>query len=267
MLVAPAHDAVAQAAPRQLLTQRSAVVATIGIDRAAGLEQQLRRHGHLLAIGGRQQRAPDQPGTTIHRDMHLVAEGEAPALVARAEARVGIAWADLVFGHARPARRARHDRGIDQRPLLHRQTPRLELRRQLGEQTVDQPIRPELLAKAPDRRMVRRLVLARQPREAQKADPVEQRRLHRRVRQPVPALQQHDLEHHQRRIRGFPLRRTVNILQHRFEPRPVHQRRDFRKDITMALATSRQRPIEPTQLANPTPRHATLLANGGSIES
>src|SRR3546814_6674192 len=75
---------------------------------------------------------------------------------------------------------------VDQRALLQDRALAVELARQLGKQRCQQTAPRQLLAEPEDRRVVGRVVLQRQAGEAAERQPIEQRLLHRRVRQVVP---------------------------------------------------------------------------------
>ena len=72
--------------------------------------------------------------------------------------------------------------------------------------------------------MVRHRVGQRQTDEAPERQPVRQRLLEPRVRQPVPLLQEQAAQQHQRPVRRPPDRRRIDLAEQPLEPRPIHQR-------------------------------------------
>src|SRR5260370_35159899 len=103
--------------------------------------------------------------------MHLVAEGEAATFIVRTKPGIRVSLADRSFVLARATRCARHHRGIDQRALLDQKAAGTELPLQFGKQPLAQPPFRQPLPEPPNRAVVRRNTLARQPGEAQEADP------------------------------------------------------------------------------------------------
>src|SRR3546814_108528 len=116
----------------------------------------------------------------------------------------------------------------------------------------------QLLAEPEDRRVVGRVVLQRQAGEAAERQPIEQRLLHRRVRQVVPPLQQQHLEHRQRRIGRLTPARRMDLRQERLERPPIQQRRDLRQPVTPTLLRPTYGTINPTQLTDPLASHEIL---------
>src|SRR5690606_37497231 len=174
---------------------------------------------------------------------------------------------DLVLFHPRPPRRAADDRSVDHRPLTDQNTVLGKLTVQLRQQRLYQPLPTEGLAEPPDRRMVGRLVLQRQPGKAHEAHPDRQRSLRSRVGQTMPAPQQQNREHHQRRVGSLPLRRTVDPAKQHLETRPVTQPRQRRQSIPTPIATPSNRRIQQTTLTNRTTRHQTLQLCSKARES
>ena len=91
--------------------------------------------------------------------MHLVAEGEATALIVGAEpgVRIGLTRRSLFLAGA--TRGTCDHRGVDQCALLDQKAPGLELALQFGEQALDQSVLGQTLPEPPDRAVVRRRVL------------------------------------------------------------------------------------------------------------
>src|ERR1700719_556292 len=107
--------------------------------------------------------------------MHLVAEGEAATFIVRTKPGIRVILAERPFVLARATRCARHHRGIDQRTLLDQKAAGIELPLQLSKQPLDQPSFRQTLPEPPNRTVVRRHILERQPGEAQEADQFTQR--------------------------------------------------------------------------------------------
>ena len=125
--------------------------------------------------------------------------------------------------------------------------------------------RRELAAEAADRRVVRD-ALAAEAGEAEVGEVAVQRLLHGRVGEAVPLLQQHDLQHRQRRIGGPPRRRGVHPGDDFGEPLPVDQRVDALQPRVAAealrLPPLRQRPVPCPLLLPRTPARSSFSRSG-----
>src|SRR5512132_3945099 len=123
-----------------------------------------------------------------------------------------------------------------------------------SKQRLGQPVRRQLLAKAPDRRMVGNTLIQRQTDEAAKRQSIVHRLLQTRVGQPVPLLQQQQLHITQKRIRRPALIAPINPIQQLHHSRPVNQLVNF---IHPAIPTCAliNKTVRKTHLPQITPRH------------
>src|SRR5512132_3804117 len=87
-------------------------------------------------------------------DRHVRLVAEVALAVLLRPAGLGVALADRAFFHRRRLDRGLQQRRVDQCALAHDQPAGTELAVDLLEQCLGQPVRRQLLAKAPDRRMV-----------------------------------------------------------------------------------------------------------------
>src|ERR1700691_1261156 len=143
--------------------QSFAVITAIGINRPGLGRDQGRGDAHILDVSRGEQAFADQARSSIHRHMQLLAEGETVTVVVSAEPGIWIRLACRPILLAWASRGACDHRGVDQRALLDQKVTSIQLALQFGEQTLDQSVLRQTLPKPPDRAVVRRLVLQRQP--------------------------------------------------------------------------------------------------------
>src|SRR5690242_20167319 len=119
--------------------------------------------------------------------MRLVAEIGLVALAR--ETGLGVAWIDAA-ALIRTPHGASNEGRVDQRAALDDKAERLELAVDRGQQLRRQAKLVDRLAKPPDRGVVRRLHLQRQPAETTKRQTVAHRLLGGWIRERVPLLQE-----------------------------------------------------------------------------
>ncbi|MER9638848.1 hypothetical protein NKJ70_32090 [Mesorhizobium sp. M0092] len=244
MFVGPPHQAVLDACLDQPGMSGVGIISLIAIDRPfIAADQCVGR----LGVGDRSVAhldAPDQRMILVDADVHLVAEGALLALLAPARILVR-RWLDralvALLGLFRRAAASLQERGIDQRAALDDQALVLKLAVDLLEHLVDQPLARQLLAEAPQRRMVGRAVRKAEAGKAAERQPVADLCLKRWIAQPMPCAQQKAAHQHWRRIAGRarpgsaacaqkPVDRTpVDLLRNKIEDRLIRHRKAVRQ--------------------------------------
>jgi hypothetical protein len=184
--------------------------------------------------------------------MRLVAEA-APAVLL-GPARVGVARRDLPGVALGRPDRGRDDRRVDQSAAADDQPPGIELPVDLRQHPLGQAEPGELLAEAPDRAVVGHALGQRDAGETAEGQPVVDRRFEPLVGQPVPLLEEQQLEVGHERVGPPALAAGVDPGHDRLDRRPIDRRVQLVEPGTLLAAALHQTVRQP-ELPQVTPRH------------
>src|SRR3954469_23298159 len=231
---------------------RLAVVGLVGVDRFLVALDEIVGRDAVVDVRGRHHRLADQPAALVDRGVRLVAE-PAPAVLLRPP-RLRVARRHLAgLARRRPHRRL-EDGGVDQRAPAQDQSLRVQLPVDLGQERLGQAALRQPLPEAPDRAVVGDALGQRDAGEAAEREPVVDRRLQALVRQPVPLLEQQQLDAGQQRVGQPTLPAGVDAGDDPLQGRPVQRPIQALEPLAL-LAAPPHDAVCQAKLPKVTPRH------------
>src|ERR1700760_4801813 len=235
MLVGPEHQPRLDTSGGQAAAPLVLVIGLIGINRLLVAADQLVGRNRIVDGSVGQLGAANDRRSLVDADMSFVAKVPLAALLGPSRIRIALAVDQFarcmtvrarrlrIFRRLWPLHGRRYQTRVDQRALPQHQPARVDLMQDLGEQFLVQTSPLQGLAEAPDRRVVRRLIAQHKATKFAERGAVIERLFKRRIGQPIPLLQQQNLEHHEPRIGWRASLRLRKTAQHALHRRPIDQ--------------------------------------------